>query len=48
MPTLIWISDIVPIQNGFKPIFVDINPTTLCMDNDQIIKKINKKLRQCL
>ena len=46
VPTLTWISDIASvIQNGFKPIFVDINPTTLCMDNDQIIKKINKKTK---
>ena len=46
VPTLTWISDIASvIQNGFKPIFVDINPTTLCMDNDQIIKKITKKTK---
>lgn len=46
VPTLTWISDIASvIQNGFKPIFVDINPNTLCMDNDQIIKKINKKTK---
>ncbi len=44
VPPLTWISDIAAvIQNGFKPIFADINPNTLCMDEDEIIKKINKK-----
>lgn len=44
VPTLTWISDIVSvIESGFKPVFVDIDPKTLCMDNYEIIKKINKK-----
>ena len=44
VPTLTWVSDINSIiQNGFKPIFVDINPRTLCMSEDQIMKKVNKK-----
>ena len=44
LPTLTWVSDINSvIQNNFKPVFVDINPKNLCMDEDQIIKKINKK-----
>ena len=44
VPTLTWISDIVSVlKNGFKPIFVDINLKNLCMDEDQIISKINKK-----
>ena len=44
IPTLTWVSDINSIiQNGFKPVFVDINPRTLCMSEDQIIKKVNKK-----
>ena len=46
VPPLTWISDIAAvIQNGFKPIFADINPNTLCMDEDEIIKKINKKTK---
>ncbi len=46
VPTLTWISDIASvIQNGFKPVFVDINPNNLCMDEEQIIKKINKKTK---
>ena len=46
VPPLTWISDIAAvIQNGFKPIFADINPNTLCMDEHEIIKKINKKTK---
>ena len=46
VPPLTWISDIAAvIQNGFKPIFADINPNTLCMDEDEITKKINKKTK---
>ena len=44
VPTLTWVSDVNSvIYNGFKPIFVDINPKNLCMDEDKIIKKINNK-----
>ena len=44
VPTLTWVSDINSVlQNNFKPVFVDINPKTLCMSDDEIIKKINKK-----
>ena len=46
VPTLTWVSDIASvIQNGFIPIFVDINPRNLCMDEKQILKKINKKTK---
>tara|TARA_B100001540_G_C15773117_1_gene627371 strand:+ start:489 stop:1661 length:1173 start_codon:yes stop_codon:yes gene_type:complete len=46
VPTLTWVSDIVSvIKNGFKPIFVDINPKTLCMDENEILKKINKNTK---
>ncbi len=42
VPPLTWVSDIASvIQCGFKPVFVDINPHTLGMDNDQILDKIN-------
>ena len=44
VPALTWISDISSvILNGFKPIFVDINPKTLSMDYEQVRKKISKK-----
>lgn len=46
VPPLTWISDIASvIQNNFKPVFVDINPKTLCMDENKIIKKINSKTK---
>jgi CDP-6-deoxy-D-xylo-4-hexulose-3-dehydrase len=46
VPTLTWISDIASVlQNGFKPVFVDINPRTLGMDTKQVVKKISKKTR---
>ncbi|NQV33602.1 MAG: DegT/DnrJ/EryC1/StrS family aminotransferase [Phycisphaeraceae bacterium] len=41
VPTLTWVSDIASVlQNGFSPVFVDINPKTLCMDEDEILAKI--------
>ena len=44
VPTLTWVSDISSvIQNNLKPVFVDINPKNLCMSEDDIISKINKK-----
>jgi CDP-6-deoxy-D-xylo-4-hexulose-3-dehydrase len=46
LPSLTWISDVASvIQNNFKPIFVDINPRTLCMNEDEIFKKITKKTK---
>jgi CDP-6-deoxy-D-xylo-4-hexulose-3-dehydrase len=46
VPTLTWISDIASvIQNNFEPIFVDINPRTLCMDENQILENISKRTK---
>lgn len=46
VPPLTWISDVASvIQNGFTPIFVDINPSTLAMDADKIISALNDKTR---
>ncbi len=46
VPTLTWISDIASVlQNGFTPIFVDIDPRTLGMDTKQVVKKISRKTR---
>ena len=43
LPTLTWVSDINSVLiAGFKPVFVDIDPRTLSMNQDQILKKINK------
>ncbi len=46
VPTLTWVSDIASIiQNGFKPIFVDISLKNLSMNSSEISKKISKKTK---
>lgn len=46
VPTLTWISDIASVlQNGFTPVFVDINPRTLGMDTKQVVGKISRRTR---
>jgi len=46
VPTLTWVSDIAAVlQNGFTPVFVDINPRTLSLDTKQIISKLNENTR---
>jgi CDP-6-deoxy-D-xylo-4-hexulose-3-dehydrase len=46
VPTLTWVSDIASvIICGFKPVFVDIDPHTLGMDIDQVLKKITPQTR---
>ena len=46
VPPLTWVSDIVSVfQNGFKPVFVDINPQNLCMNNEQVIAKLTDKTK---
>ena len=43
VPTLTWPSDVMAIiNNGFKPVFVDINLNNLSANEDQILKRINK------
>ena len=38
VPPLTWVSDIASIiQNDFEPVFVDINPRTLCMCDQQVL-----------
>ena len=46
VPPLAWVSDIAAVlQNGFTPVFVDIDPRTLGMDTAQILAKITDKTR---
>ena len=46
VPTLTWVSDIASvIQNGFTPVFVDINSRNLCMDDEQVITKLSNKTK---
>lgn len=46
VPPLTWVSDISSVlQNGFTPVFVDIDPRTLGMDSKQIIANLTYKTR---
>lgn len=46
VPTLTWVSDIASVIHcGFQPVFVDINPRTLGMDNDEVIQKITPQTK---
>ena len=43
VPPLGWVSDISPVVNlGMKPVFVDIDPKTLCIGFDNILKATNE------
>jgi perosamine synthetase len=43
VPSLTFVSTVSSIiQNGGKPVFVDVDPTTLCIDPNDIQKKISK------
>jgi len=45
-PPLAWVSDVASVlQNGFTPVFADIDPSTLAMDPVQILSKISDKTR---
>lgn len=46
VPPLTWVSDVSAVlQNGFDPVFADINPQTLAMDTKEILSKITNKTR---
>ena len=46
VPPLTWVSDIASvIQNGFTPVFADINPKNLCMDDEQVIAKLSEQTK---
>jgi len=46
VPTLTWVSDIAAVlQNGFTPVFVDINRRTLGMDTAQVLARLNPNTR---
>ena len=46
VPPLTWVSDIASVlQNGFTPVFADIDPRTLAMAPDQILAKITARTR---
>ncbi len=46
VPPLTWVSDIATVlQNGFVPVFADIDPRTLSMDTKQILAKVTDRTR---
>ncbi len=46
VPTLTWVSDIASVlQCGMTPVFCDINPRTLGMDEDEILRKITPRTK---
>jgi CDP-6-deoxy-D-xylo-4-hexulose-3-dehydrase len=46
VPALTWVSDIASVlHTGFEPVFVDIDPSTLGMDNDQVLARITPRTR---
>lgn len=46
VPTITWVSDIAAVLHcGFRPVFVDIDPTTLGMDNQQVLRRITGETR---
>ena len=46
VPSITWVSDIASVlQCGFEPVFVDIDPRTLGMDNAQVIAKLSSRTR---
>ena len=46
VPALTWVSDVASVlQTGLTPVFVDIDPTTLGMDTEQVIGKLSSKTR---
>lgn len=46
VPPLTWISDVASVlQNGFTPVFADIDPRSLAMAPAQILAKITDKTR---
>lgn len=46
VPPLTWVSDVASVlQNGFTPVFADIDPTTLAMATGEVLRKITDKTR---
>lgn len=46
VPTLTWVSDVASVlQNGFTPVFTDINPRTLGMDTHEVVRKLTNNTR---
>lgn len=49
LPPLGWVSDVAAVlQNGFTPVFCDINLSNLALDADEVEKKITPKTKAIL
>lgn len=49
VPPLGWVSDVAAVlQNGFTPVFADINPRTLAMETSQILARVSDQTRAVL
>src|SRR5262249_34878373 len=46
VPPLTWVSDIAAVLHcGFEPVFVDIDPRTLGMDTEQVLRRLTPRTR---
>src|SRR5262245_34071532 len=46
VPAITWVSDIASVLHcGLTPVFVDIDPRTLGMDNDQVLDNLGPRTR---
>ena len=46
VPPLTWVSDIAAVlHSGYLPVFVDIDPSTLALDTDQVIANISQSTK---
>jgi CDP-6-deoxy-D-xylo-4-hexulose-3-dehydrase len=46
VPTITWVSDVAAVLHcGFEPVFVDIDPRTLGMDNEQVLANLTPRTR---
>ena len=46
VPPLTWVSDIAAVLHcGFDPVFVDIDPRTLGMDTEEVIRRLSPRTR---
>jgi CDP-6-deoxy-D-xylo-4-hexulose-3-dehydrase len=46
VPTITWVSDIAAVLHcGFEPVFVDIDPRTLGMADDQVLARLTARTR---
>src|SRR5215470_2780993 len=46
VPTITWVSDVAAVLHaGFEPAFVDVDPGTLGMDNDEVLARLTPRTR---